>query len=142
MALDNASAEAMPQSYIGSRICLISKSEIRYEGILYTIDMKESTIALQHGALQILYFSSNEASILSDADSLLIGLVWGIQSGLMVLKGGRKTGLKSLQAQKLLSTLSFEVSMAFAGSGSVYLDCGVHSRKSTFALDFLRVAAI
>jgi len=33
--------------YIGSKISLISNSEIRYEGILYTINTSESTIALQ-----------------------------------------------------------------------------------------------
>eukprot|EP01121_Diplochlamys_sp_Union-15-3_P010964 TRINITY_DN313_c0_g1_i4.p1 TRINITY_DN313_c0_g1~~TRINITY_DN313_c0_g1_i4.p1 ORF type:complete len:644 (-),score=136.33 TRINITY_DN313_c0_g1_i4:86-2017(-) len=34
--------------YIGSRISLISRSDIRYEGRLHSIDTKESTVALQN----------------------------------------------------------------------------------------------
>lgn len=35
--------------YIGSRISLISVSGIRYEGMLYSIDPKQSTVSLQSG---------------------------------------------------------------------------------------------
>ena len=34
---------------LGSKISLISKSEIRYEGILFTLNPNESTLALAKG---------------------------------------------------------------------------------------------
>jgi hypothetical protein len=38
-----------PNQYLGSKISLISKSDVRYEGILYAINPKESTVYLQNG---------------------------------------------------------------------------------------------
>jgi protein LSM14 len=40
---------ANASQFIGSKISLISKSEIRYEGILYSLDVVEATISLAKG---------------------------------------------------------------------------------------------
>lgn len=43
------SAAGAGDSFIGSFISLISKYEIRYEGILYHINVEDSTIGLKNG---------------------------------------------------------------------------------------------
>lgn len=44
----------MPE--IGSKISLISKADIRYEGRLYTVDPQECTIALASGKFFFIIF--------------------------------------------------------------------------------------
>lgn len=50
LSIDAANATedsgSSPTQFIGSKISLLSKSEIRYEGILYALDLRAATISL------------------------------------------------------------------------------------------------
>lgn len=47
----------MPE--LGSKISLISKADIRYEGKLFTVDPQDCTIALASGKMFFFYFLNN-----------------------------------------------------------------------------------
>lgn len=44
-------------AYFGSKISLISKSEIRYDGVLHSVDTNQGTVTLQSGQFSVLHLS-------------------------------------------------------------------------------------
>lgn len=58
--------------FIGSKISLISRAEIRYEGILYQVDTKESTVTLAKGTPHFHYVCSMVHPFLSPSSCLSV----------------------------------------------------------------------
>lgn len=46
------SSSPMASQYLGCRVSLISKADVRYEGILYSIDPDKSEVVLQNGKIE------------------------------------------------------------------------------------------
>lgn len=61
----------MPE--LGSKISLISKADIRYEGKLFTVDPQECTIALANGEWKRSFPAKRSFSFRSD-DELIIAI--------------------------------------------------------------------
>ena len=51
---DNIYSMAMTAPYIGSKISLVSKLSIRYEGILHDVNSRDSTLTLTKGYIKLL----------------------------------------------------------------------------------------
>lgn len=88
--------------YIGSIISLISKTGVRYEGTLYTIDMVESTIALQNGTVQTPPAATGHCALHYQQGIRL-------QFIPSVLRDGSRMAPKSLLAKDLSNSSSSEV---------------------------------
>lgn len=89
-------ANAIPA--VGSRISLVSSGDIRYEGILYSIDMVESKIALQQGERSWQRGSTLGSQTQGEAD--FFGMFW--------LAWGWVTRRAEIRAARFFSSVSLD----------------------------------
>lgn len=99
--------------FIGSQISLISKSGIRYEGVLHTINMEESSIALQSGtcprSAQASRYPSNRRRTASLTRCLLCASA-GLQCAPSAQKADGQMAPRSPPATRHMSSSSSGVS--------------------------------
>ena len=62
-------------AYFGSKISLISKSEIRYDGVLHSVDTNQGTVTLQSGQFSVLHLSYTPQFVLWERKDGLLYLL-------------------------------------------------------------------
>ena len=116
--------------YIGSLISLISKTGVRYEGTLYTIDMQESTIALQDGT------EPTTAHVVCPRSQWSAPTMLQLQFALLGRRDGSRMAPRSLPAINCLSLSDSGVGVA------VYTQQQIVPAISTLsAADLFRVSS-
>lgn len=101
--------DGMP--FIGSQISLISKSGIRYEGVLHTINMEESSIALQSGTCSLRAGGLRRGVLYPISDVFVLSSpLCCLQCAPSVQRAGGQMDLRCLPAMKHMSSLYSGVS--------------------------------
>jgi hypothetical protein len=101
---------------IGSSISLISRSGIRYEGILHSINMDDSSIALKNGTALIAWLASRECR----RSALGLRTACVVQCARLERKAGALMGPRFRQAMRRMSSSSLGVGLPIVSSAYAF----------------------